>query len=185
MKKARITIAENGPYLVEGGVPLANQHIVTNAEGESLEWREGEALPHEEEYALCRCGQSEAKPFCDGTHKRVRFSGAETASRKPYETQAGRIDGPTMVLGVARACAHSHASAILTVGSGTSLGRPIGPKHRNWSCRRPATALVGAWSQRIERRERRSNPTSSPRSVSCRTLRRRSAVQSGCGERFR
>jgi len=26
--------------------------------------------------------------------------------------------------------------------SGTSLGRPIGPKHRNWSCRRPATALV-------------------------------------------
>jgi|ERR1017187_128900 CDGSH-type Zn-finger protein len=98
MKKARITIAENGPYLVEGGVPLANQHIVTNAEGESLEWREGEALPHEEKYALCRCGQSEAKPFCDGTHKRVRFSGAETASRKPYETQAGRIDGPTMVL---------------------------------------------------------------------------------------
>ncbi len=97
-KKPSITISENGPYLVEGAVPLAQQHIVTNAEGESLEWREGEAFPQAEKYALCRCGQSASKPFCDGTHKRVGFDGSETASRAPFEKQAGHIDGPTMVL---------------------------------------------------------------------------------------
>jgi CDGSH-type Zn-finger protein len=96
MKK--ITITENGPYLVEGDVPLANQHIVTNEEGESLDWREGDAIPHAHKYALCRCGSSSTKPFCDGTHKRKGFDGTETASREPYAKQAGRTDGPTMVL---------------------------------------------------------------------------------------
>jgi CDGSH-type Zn-finger protein len=96
MKK--ITITENGPYLVEGDVPLASQHIVTNDEGESLEWREGDAFPHTAKYALCRCGSSTNKPFCDGSHRRVGFDGTETASREPFAAQAGRIDGPSMVL---------------------------------------------------------------------------------------
>src|ERR1019366_4202041 len=61
MKK--ITIAENGPYLVDGGVSLANQHIVTNEQGESLEWRDGDAFPLSNKYALCRCGSSRTKPF--------------------------------------------------------------------------------------------------------------------------
>ena len=98
MNKARVTISNDGPYLVEGGLPLAHQHIGTNAQGESLEWRQGEGLPLQQQYALCRCGQSGAKPFCDGTHKRVGFDGTETASRAPYQEQAQRIDGPTMVL---------------------------------------------------------------------------------------
>lgn len=98
MTKTKITVSENGPYLVEGGPRLANQHIVTNAAGESLEWREGDAFPRAEKYALCRCGQSATKPFCDGTHTRVRFDGTETASREPYQRQAEQIDGPTMVL---------------------------------------------------------------------------------------
>lgn len=96
--KPTITIIANGPYLVEGGPPLADQHIVTNAEGESLEWRQGKEFPHPERYKLCRCGHSGMKPFCDGTHKRVNFDGTETASREPYENQAKRIEGPTMVL---------------------------------------------------------------------------------------
>ena len=53
-----ITVTEDGPYLVEGSVPLAHQHVVTNEQGESLEWREGERVPTEESYALCRCGRS-------------------------------------------------------------------------------------------------------------------------------
>ena len=94
----KITIVENGPYVVGGDVPLADQHIVTNQHGESIEWREGDAIPHPKEYALCRCGRSASKPFCDGAHERVGFDGAETASRAPYEEQAERIDGPEMVL---------------------------------------------------------------------------------------
>jgi len=94
----KITVTDNGPYLVEGDVPLANQHIVTNEDGESLEWRQGDVLPTSKKYALCRCGQSATKPFCDGTHKRVGFDGTETASRAPFAEQADHIDGPTMVL---------------------------------------------------------------------------------------
>jgi CDGSH-type Zn-finger protein len=94
----KITVTEDGPYLVAGNVPLADQHIVTNQAGDSLEWREGESLPHAETYALCRCGASRTKPFCDGSHEQIGFDGAETASREPYEKQAERIAGPTMVL---------------------------------------------------------------------------------------
>lgn len=101
MKQAKgctITIVENGPYLVDGDVPLANQHIVTNQQGESIEWREGEAVAHPKQYALCRCGRSKKKPFCDGAHQKVGFDGAETASRMLFEEQAKQIEGPEMVL---------------------------------------------------------------------------------------
>jgi CDGSH-type Zn-finger protein len=94
----KIAIVQNGPYLVSGGVPLAKQHIVPNEEGESIEWREGHRYPPDASYALCRCGQSRNKPFCDGTHKKVRFDGSETASREPHREQAEVIEGPTMSL---------------------------------------------------------------------------------------
>src|SRR5436190_2040002 len=94
----KITVTENGPYLVAGNVPLADQHIVTNQEGESLDWREGKSFPHQETYALCRCGASGTKPFCDASHKKIGFDGAETASREPYAKQAEHTSGPTMLL---------------------------------------------------------------------------------------
>lgn len=94
----KITVTKDGPYVVDGDVPLANQHIVTNKEGESIEWREGAAVPHPKEYHLCRCGRSKNKPFCDGTHARVGFDGTETASRMPFENQSEQIEGPEMVL---------------------------------------------------------------------------------------
>ena len=94
----KITVSKDGPYLVEGKVPIAHQHIVANEAGDSLEWREGEVMPVAERCSLCRCGKSRTKPFCDGTHAKARFDGTETASREPYERQAGRIEGPTQVL---------------------------------------------------------------------------------------
>jgi CDGSH-type Zn-finger protein len=94
----KIEIRKDGPYLVSGGVPLSEQHIVTNAEGESLDYREGKRFPAQPEYALCRCGHSSDKPFCDGTHKKVKFDGTETASREPYLKQAETIEGPTVSL---------------------------------------------------------------------------------------
>lgn len=60
---ARITVRRNGPYLVEGDeVALANAA--------------GEEIPVERRpFALCRCGASENKPFCDGAHNRIGFEG--------------------------------------------------------------------------------------------------------------
>jgi CDGSH-type Zn-finger protein len=94
----RITVSKNGPYLVSNDVPIARQHIVINAQGESMEWREGEHFARPAPFALCRCGHSNTKPFCDGTHKKVGFDGTETANREPYLQQAKDFDGPTMVL---------------------------------------------------------------------------------------
>jgi CDGSH-type Zn-finger protein len=101
----KITIISNGPYLVEGSIPLTHLHIVVNEQGESLSWREGEAVtgPAAHSYALCRCGQSAIKPFCDGAHERISFDGTETASREPYNVQAKHIEGPTLVLDDAKA----------------------------------------------------------------------------------
>jgi CDGSH-type Zn-finger protein len=101
----QITILPNGPYLVRGETPMAYQHIVSNAQGESLSWRTGEAVvtPTTQSYALCRCGQSATKPFCDGAHKRVGFDGTETASRALYDDQAKHIEGPTLGLDDAKA----------------------------------------------------------------------------------
>ena len=95
---ANIQITKDGPYLINGGLPLSEQHIVTNAEGESLDYRDGKKYPAQTQYALCRCGQSGNKPFCDGTHKKVRFDGTETASREPYIDQAETLDGATVRL---------------------------------------------------------------------------------------
>jgi CDGSH-type Zn-finger protein len=64
----------------------------------SWDWTQGKTFKTESEYHLCRCGQSQSKPFCDGTHAKVKFDGKETASRKPYAEQAEVIDGPTMEL---------------------------------------------------------------------------------------
>jgi CDGSH-type Zn-finger protein len=79
-------------------VPLLRLTIVPDAEGGSQEWKESEALPAQESYALCRCGHSNTKPFCDGTHKKVGFDGTETASRQSYEEQAKLMKGPGLSL---------------------------------------------------------------------------------------
>ena len=94
----RIVVSENGPYLVYGGLPIALQTIVPNDQKMSWDWLEGRAFESADEVALCRCGQSGHKPFCDGSHERVHFNGRETASREPYEKLAETISGPAMNL---------------------------------------------------------------------------------------
>lgn len=56
---ARIKVTKNGPLLVEGGCSLRNS--------------DGKELAGPGPYALCRCGGSGKKPFCDGTHLRIGF----------------------------------------------------------------------------------------------------------------
>src|SRR5262249_40595540 len=94
----KVVVSKNGPYLVTGGVPLARQTIVADGAGESQGWKEGEPMQSGDGYALCRCGHSANKPFCDGSHKKVHFDGTETASRAPYREQAQVIEGPTLAL---------------------------------------------------------------------------------------
>ncbi|HEY2864179.1 MAG TPA: CDGSH iron-sulfur domain-containing protein [Casimicrobiaceae bacterium] len=94
----RVQVSRDGPYRVSGNLPLGEHIIGANAAGESVEWRRGRDFPRQQQYALCRCGHSAHKPFCDGTHGRVGFDGTETASRAPYREQAKVIRGPAMTL---------------------------------------------------------------------------------------
>jgi CDGSH-type Zn-finger protein len=96
--ETKIVVSKDGPYLVTGDIPLSIQIITPNKDGFSWDWVEGRQFPSEPEYALCRCGRSENKPFCDGTHEKIEFDGRETASRAPFDRQAEEYDGPTLVL---------------------------------------------------------------------------------------
>jgi CDGSH-type Zn-finger protein len=103
-----IRISKNGPYLVSGGVPLLRETIFCNAKGESVEWREGERYPTGQQYALCRCGGSGNRPFCDGTHLANHFDGTESASRVPYLDRAAWVEGKDIRLSDAPGfCSHA------------------------------------------------------------------------------
>jgi CDGSH-type Zn-finger protein len=96
--KYKIRVTKNGPYIVTGGVPLAEQHIKIDKDGQNHGWQEGHKYPPQETYALCRCGKSKNKPFCDGSHTKHNFNGTETASKEPYLSQAMRTKGPNLEL---------------------------------------------------------------------------------------
>ena len=85
----RISVQANGPYLVYGEIPLLRKAQIISEHGEPLSWQKGSYFDTGAKYALCRCGQSARKPFCDGTHARVDFDGTETAETNT--TEARRI----------------------------------------------------------------------------------------------
>lgn len=65
-----IRCRENGPYLVPASVKIVD-HL-----GNEF------AIPAgKENIALCRCGQSKNKPFCDGNHKHCGFQAADVAPK--------------------------------------------------------------------------------------------------------
>ena len=68
---AKITPANNGPYLVEGDINLVD------AAGKPWD------LAGRAKIALCRCGHSANKPFCDGSHARAGFQSQVQAAQLP------------------------------------------------------------------------------------------------------
>ncbi|MDA0169506.1 CDGSH iron-sulfur domain-containing protein [Solirubrobacter taibaiensis] len=76
-----ITPYRDGPLLIRGSFKLLDQN--------------GEEIPaagRETTVALCRCGKSRMRPFCDGTHNVIRFrapSGAELGRATPGDQPTG------------------------------------------------------------------------------------------------
>ncbi len=64
---AKITPYRDGPYLIRGPFTLVDQ------DGNEIEVRR-------KVIALCRCGRSRTRPFCDGTHKAINFQAESGAS---------------------------------------------------------------------------------------------------------
>lgn len=65
----KITTLDNGPFLVTGSVSL------TDGEGNPFPLKS-------ETIALCRCGSSSTRPFCDGSHAKLGFQAVERATEQ-------------------------------------------------------------------------------------------------------
>jgi CDGSH-type Zn-finger protein len=93
VSRRRIVVIKDGPYSVEGDVPLVGKTQVVSEHGEPLTWRKDGAIAVSEGgYRLCRCGRTGNPPFCDGAHRRVGFDGTETADTDL--TEARRMQFP-------------------------------------------------------------------------------------------
>jgi CDGSH-type Zn-finger protein len=71
MPASKVTIRNDGPLLIEGEVELHD------AEGKAF------GLGGRSTFALCRCGHSANKPFCDGAHKAAGFQDKQQARNLP------------------------------------------------------------------------------------------------------
>ncbi len=60
---------------VNGAYTVQNVHNLKNSRGETVETKPA--------FALCSCGGSKNKPFCDGTHRKIGFSSDKVEGRKP------------------------------------------------------------------------------------------------------
>ncbi len=104
----RITVTPNGPYKVSGGAPLHRAREVSTEAGEPVAWEHDAPLPAKESYALCRCGASSNKPFCDGSHASQDWDGTETAATDTYDERAKTLPGSGMSVRDDRGlCAHA------------------------------------------------------------------------------
>ncbi|MDX6625052.1 MAG: hypothetical protein QOE56_41 [Solirubrobacterales bacterium] len=75
-EETRITPYRNGPYLVRGPFVLVDQ------DGQEIESKRAVV-------ALCRCGKSQIRPFCDGTHKTIGFRAESEPSPGPVADRVG------------------------------------------------------------------------------------------------
>ena len=86
---------ENGPYRLQGAEQVTRM-------------RDGVAVSIEGTAHLCRCGGSQNKPFCDGTHATNGFSGAKDPDRVPDQLDAhASSDGRITIHDNRGLCAHS------------------------------------------------------------------------------
>lgn len=71
MGDTKITVSQNGPLRIEGEITICDPQ--SNAYG----------LAGRTRISLCRCGNSQNKPFCDGTHTKVGFQHEPVAFELP------------------------------------------------------------------------------------------------------
>lgn len=69
-----IRCRENGPYVIKGPVQVIDHH------GNAFILPAGK-----DNVALCRCGHSATRPFCDGSHRQTGFQAAEVAPAPPMQ----------------------------------------------------------------------------------------------------
>lgn len=94
--------------MVSGSVPVVRKTAVHSEHGEPLTWKTSDELTDRATYALCRCGESQNKPFCDGAHTAAGFEGADAADASTYADRANELGGTGIVVSDDRSiCVHA------------------------------------------------------------------------------
>lgn len=147
----KVVISKNGPYLVSGNLPLVKEISTIGEEGEPEKWVKGKKYPKQISYALCRCGHSQNKPYCDGSHIKVNFNGKETASKEPYLNQAAKLPGPNLDLTDAQNLCSSARFCHLAGGTWNNVENSDNPKAKKiaiqTACNCPSGRLV-VWDKK-------------------------------------
>lgn len=142
----KIKVSRDGPYLVTGKIPLKNETIIADNEGFSEKWENGDNFSVSKEYALCRCGKSMSKPFCDGSHIKNKFNGEENAKDESYLDNPEITDGPKLSLhdviplcSGARFCDRKGGTWFLTENSNKTESKKLATEQ---ACNCPSGRLV-------------------------------------------
>jgi CDGSH-type Zn-finger protein len=120
---ARIEVQPDGPYVVYGSVPLSRRRTVVSEHDEPMTTRTTRRFQPRQTMALCRCGGSTHKPFCDGTHSGNGFDGTESAPTDDYDVRAKTYEGARVVVRDDRSicehagfCGNQHSNVWKMVG---------------------------------------------------------------------
>lgn len=95
---SKIVVRPNGPYRVEGDIPLVRKTQVVSEYGEPLTWEKVQTYETHHPYLLCRCGASKNKPFCDASHRNVAFDGTETADVADTASRQVTFEGTHIIV---------------------------------------------------------------------------------------
>jgi len=88
-----IKVADGGPYIVSGSVPVTSKRPIESEHGEPLAWKTTRPNETKPTVALCRCGASSNKPYCDGTHAATPLDGTDNAPEGTYDERAKSYGG--------------------------------------------------------------------------------------------
>jgi CDGSH-type Zn-finger protein len=84
-----IKVRKDGPYAVDLATGSIN---LVDADGNEIPLPP--LPPGKTTITLCRCGASSRKPFCDGTHSKIGFKGAQQAAQEFDATRQSGQSGP-------------------------------------------------------------------------------------------
>jgi CDGSH-type Zn-finger protein/uncharacterized Fe-S cluster protein YjdI len=98
-----VRVRENGPLAMHGDLAIAGQEKALRA-------------------TLCRCGQSQKKPYCDGSHTAAGFQATGEPAIKPSEALTRR-DGALKVLGLPNGPLQVQGALEIVSGTGHTVNR--------------------------------------------------------------
>lgn len=94
----QIRVSPQGPYVVTDAAAPHRARPLSTERGEPIAWEHDPVLESDGTYALCRCGVSANKPFCDGSHAAHDWDGTETADTTDYAERATILPGSGIVV---------------------------------------------------------------------------------------